>query len=346
MYPNLYVMIVGHPATGKTRAISEGKRLVQTLSEFYLAPVSMTFASLVDALDRAKCGLVAKGQEATTFNSIFICVHELGAFIHKFDHEMIKGLSALYDVEPYEHERRGNSIRIRFASPQVSILCGVTPKDLLSLVPEEAWGQGFMSRFILVFSDERIIGDDFAPNVEINTTNLQADLASIANLQGQFYVTPEYHEAVKYWREEKNEEPVPSHPKLTHYAGRRRANLYKLSMVSAVNRSNTLVLTGQDFDTAMRWLLEAEMFMPDIFKAGVSNVDSQSMDEIQHFVVITDKGDGVSQQRIERFAQERVPFHSILRIIEIMERQGRIHCIGVDKRSGLRYYKSGPEPTN
>ena len=109
-------------------------------------------------------------------------------------------------------------------------------------------------------------------------------------------------------------------------------------MVSSIDRGNTLALTREDFNRAMGWLVEAEALMPEIFKAGATNVDGQAMDEIQHFVIAGDRGSGVSEHRIVRFAKERVPIHSILRIIDIMERSGLIRCVQIEKRTGIRYF--------
>ena len=39
-------------------------------------------------------------------------------------------------------------------------------------------------------------------------------------------------------------------------------------MVAAIDKSNELVLTKQDFNTAIGWLIEAEQTMPYIFQAG------------------------------------------------------------------------------
>ena len=69
------------------------------------------------------------------------------------------------------------------------------------------------------------------------------------------------------------EPPVPDHPKLIHYITRRRTHLYKLSMVASIDRSNALSLTQDDFNKALGWLIEAELTMPDIFKAGSTSVD-------------------------------------------------------------------------
>src|SRR5690348_13709860 len=106
LYPNLYIMIVGHPGTGKTRTLRVQKTLAMGLSEFHVAPISMTFASLVDRFALAKRSIVRPGEPTDEFWSMLINAEEMGAFIHKWDEEMIKGLAAFYDPDPYEHWRR------------------------------------------------------------------------------------------------------------------------------------------------------------------------------------------------------------------------------------------------
>lgn len=311
------------------------KRLMMDLTNFHIAPISMTFAAMADALFES----VRNRVDGSSFNSLYICAEEMGAFIHKYDNEMIDGLAAFYDPDPYAQRRRTNDIKFEIASPQINMVAGVTPQNLLHVLPERAWGQGFMSRVIMVFSDERIIGDDFAPQPSLNLENLAHDLTTIFNLHGRFHVTEEYRECINNWRQ-LGEPPVPTHPKLTHYITRRRVHLYKLSMVASVDRGNTLALTKDDFNTALNWLAEAEALMPDIFKAGAGNVDGAAMDEIHHFVVASDRGTGVSEQKIIHFARERVPIHSILRIVEIMTASGQLYCLGVDRRTQIKYYSA------
>jgi hypothetical protein len=115
-------------------------------------------------------------------------------------------------------------------------------------------------------------------------------------------------------------------------------------MVASIDRSNALILTEEDFDRAMLWLLEAELHMIEIFKAGALNADAAAMDEILHFILINDKGQGINEQKITRFASDRIPIHSILRVIEIMEKSGQIVCRGVDRSTKLRYYSITPSP--
>jgi len=208
----------------------------------------------------------------------------------------------------------------------------------MKFMPEGAWDQGFTSRLIMVFSDERTIGDDFAPKAISHSAGLEHDIRIINSLSGEFTVTADYREAVNNWRA-LGEIPVPSHPKLIHYVTRRRTHLYKLSMIASIDRSNGLVLTKEDFNIAMGWLIEAESTMPEIFKAGASGADSQALDEIKYFIQTSDKGKGVSEQRIVNFARERIPLHSIMRVIDVMLGSGLIYVAETDRTTFQRMFK-------
>jgi hypothetical protein len=337
MYPNLYVVLVGHPGTGKTRTIRKAKEYLLELPDYHIAPTSMTAASLIDTLMECKRFIARMPDPPLEYNSMLIAADELGAFVHKYDDEMIAVLSAFYDPDPYGHSRRGKDIKIKIKAPQLNILCGSTPSNLLKFIPEGAWDQGFTSRIILVFSDERIIGDDFA-NVTRNLSNdLLSDLKCINSCMGEYSVTEDYRNLVNQWRE-RGENPQPNHPKLTHYNTRRRAHLYKLSLVAAIDRSDARLLTADDFHRAKGWLEEAELFMPDIFKAGGISADSQAMEEIYHYVLMS--GKTVPETKLVNFARERVPAHSVVRVLEVMMKSGMIEALDLDKRTGLRQWRA------
>lgn len=273
------------------------------------------------------------------YNSMLIAADELGTFIHKYDKEMVDGLSAFYDPDPYGHNRRGKDIKIKIKSPQLNILCGTTPSNLLELMPEGAWGQGFTSRIIMVFSDERPIGDDFAAITRELSSDLVYDLKVINGLCGEFKVTEDYRNLINLWRAQ-GEAPAPNHPKLQHYNTRRRVHLYKLSMLAAIDRSNTLLLTRDDFNTAISWLHEAEAQMPEIFKAGKTGADAQAIDEIYHYCLVADIGRGVPEAKLIRFASERVPLHSVGRVLQVMEASNQIKSVSIDQKTGQRTWQA------
>ena len=161
LYPNLYVFLVGHPGVGKTRTINAAAAFLREIPDFHLSPTSMSAASLVDALVESKRSIIRLPDPPMEYNSMTICADELSAFMHKFDDEIIGNLTTFYDVVvPYAQHRRGKEIRIKIKNPQLNILSGTTPSNLIKFMPENAWDQGFTSRVIMVFSDERVINDD------------------------------------------------------------------------------------------------------------------------------------------------------------------------------------------
>lgn len=339
LYPNLYIFIIGHPGVGKNRIIRIAKRFMAELPEFHFAPTSLTGASLVDTLQASKRFIARLPDPPLEYNCSTITAEELTAFMHKYDDEMVGLLSAFYDPDPYAQSRRGRDIKIKIDRPQVNLISGTTPSNLVSVMPESAWDQGFTSRIIMIHSDERIVGDDFAGISRDLDDALIHDIKMIGALNGEFKVTEDYRKAVNDWRA-LGEPPIINHPKLLHYKTRRRVHLYKLSMVSAADRGDVLLLTRDDFNRAMGWLTEAESFMPDIFTSGSTGTDSRALDEILHYIKVADKGDGVPERHIINFARQRIPLNTIWRVIETMVGSGMITNRGVDKH-GERWFRPG-----
>jgi len=338
LYPNIYCALIGHPGTGKTRSIYKGREYYMSLEDPKLAPTSMSASSMVDALAKSKRSIITP-EGPMEYNSMYITADELSSFMKAYDEEAIGYMSTFYDLQPFGQTRRGNDLNIKIKSPQLNLIVGTTPSNLIHYMPETAWEQGFTSRIILVFSDERTIGDDFAAIDTSLSADLIHDLKSISGLVGSFQVTEDYRAAVNTWRS-LGEPPVVSHPKLIHYGTRRRVHLYKLSMVSALDRSDILMLTKDDFNRAMNWMTEAEVFMPDIFKAGAGNADAKAMDEIFHYVLTLGASGPVPERKIINFAKDRVPLHSIERVIQIMILGGMLRVVKQDFRTKMRFFKA------
>lgn len=344
LYPNLYTILVGHPGVGKTRTIMSGRKFLAELPEFHIAPTSMKMASLVDALLAAKRTVICLPEPAIEYNSMTLVVDEWTAFMHAFDDELVGGLTTFYDVVvPYEHHRRGKDIRIRIASPQLSILAGSTPGNLVKFMPDFAWDQGFASRLLLVYSNERIAGDDFLTRRREIPSEMIHDLKLIYSLQGEFTVEESYQKAVAQWRAN-DERPKPTHPKLLHYNTRRRAHLYKLSMVAAVDVGGSLRLTDREFNCALGWLEEAELNMPSIFSEGSTSVDARAMDEISDYV--RRQRGPVSEHKIVHFASNIVAAHNIIRVLHIMQVSGRLAAVEVDRKTGQTLFTASTPSTD
>lgn len=338
LYPNLYTILVGHPGVGKTRTIIEGRKFLAELPEFHIAPTSMKMASLVDALLASKRIVINHPEPALDFHSMTLLCDDWQAFMHAYDDELVAGLTAFYDATPYEQWRRGKDLKIKIPSPQLSIIAGSTPSDLIENIPARAWGGGLTSRIIMIYSADRPFGDDFGYTKRETPPEMLHDIAIINTLQGEFAVSEDFKSAVARWRDPKanDEGPKPSHPKLVHYNTRRRAHLYKLSMVSAIDRGNGLYLAGSDFIQACAWLEEAEKMMPFIFSEGFSSIDSKVMDEVLD--CMRRYGKPMPHHRLTMEISRRVPTYSVLKVLEVMWLSGRLR-----KNEANQYLANDPD---
>jgi hypothetical protein len=335
LYPNLYVFLVGQPGMGKSRSIMAASNLVrEALPDIFFGATSMTRASLSDYMNEAKRIIPKIPPPAIEFNSLVCIADEFSAFMHEYDSALVAALVEFYDVNPYSEGRRVSNIRIKIARPQLNILTGSTPSNLIHTLKDYVWDQGLMSRVIMVHSSERPIIDVFNEPARDRPPALINDLKVIWLLEGQFNVTADFGIAMHNWKTG-GFEPVPDHPKLAHYASRRFAHLLKLSMIASIDRSNELIVRLEDFNRAKQWLIEAEVTMPFIFKEGSIVPDSKIMDEIAHFV--RTRGE-VSEHLVRNFARQRVPAMHIEYIMKTMEGARILVVKNVAPKTGLKTF--------
>jgi len=248
---------------------------------------------------------------------------EWAAFSPKFDEDLIGNLTTFYDVVvPYSQWRRHKETKIIIEKPQLSILGGSTPANIMKYIPESAWDQGFCSRMIMVYSNKQEPEDDFDPARRDREMppDMVKDLAHIFGLAGEFKVSQEFRDAVNEWRAN-NESPRPDHPRLKHYNTRRRAHLYKLAMVASVDRDNSLTILGDDFNRAIGWLEEAELNVNRIFDEGIVNIDAKMMEEIVNYVR---RSGGIGEGKVVWFACTKVPSYLVYKIIDLLIHAGKL----------------------
>jgi hypothetical protein len=340
LFPNMYIWLVGDPGVGKSRAVTLAGQFLRNLPEFHIAPTSITSASLVDFMVDSKVLLTLLTQAPVEYNSGTILADELTAFTSEYDQDMVGVLTKFYDVDtPYGQKRRGKDINIFLKRPQLNMIIGVTPSNLMKYVPAYAWDQGFTSRLILVHSNEFVMIDNiFEQTIVDLPPDMVHDLNCIRSLYGEFIVDETYRGMFHQWRQSKGA-PAPTHPRLTHYCTRRWAHVLKLSMVSCVDRGDSLLITGQDFVRARDWLLEAEQTMPQIFQNTATAIDAKAQDELLYFVRTHDKGSGVKEDRIIREARKMLPINAVKATIDMLVKSGMLEQIGYDNKFELRILK-------
>jgi len=350
LYPNMYIVLVGPPGAGKTMMTNTVWHMLDALSDgsdggFHLASSSLTSASIIDDLRGAKRRIIQPDMAITEFHSLAIVSNELGVLLPEYDNSFMSKLTDIYDGHQYSERRRTKELQFKIEHPQLNLLAATTPSYLNGMLPEGAWDQGFLSRTMIVYSGETTKRSIFAEQKLHGQLqkDLQSDLRAIFNTYGKITWSEEAMAGVENWAE-KGGPPAPEHPKLQHYNSRRNTHLLKLCMVAAVCAGRKEI-TVDDFHTALDWLLELEAYLPDVFKSMVVGGDSAAMKECWYAmgVQFAKTGEPVSETLVVTYLAERVPAHSIQRILEVMV-QMKILRYATSEKAGTWYIPAPRKP--
>lgn len=329
LYANQFIFLIGPAGVGKSLCTALSYDLLSEIrtpeTPIFVAPTSVTKASLADALNKAERRIIKLNETPpiTAFNSLQVVSNELGVFLPAWDGDFMSTLTDLWDNGRYHETRRTSKIEINIPKAQLNILSATTPAYLNSLLPEGAWEFGFMSRVINIYSGETAYTDIFAEldHDGAGYKGLVADLADIYNTWGEFIITDEVKEAINAWARQ-GFNPRPDHPKLVHYSTRRLAHLLKLCIVASAASSPSREIALEHYAEALDWLVEAESYMPDIFKALKVGGDSRAIEECWHFAYqyFMKHKTPIPEHLLVSFLGERVPAHSVDRILDVMVR--------------------------
>lgn len=348
LHPNIYVLLTGGPGVGKTEAIREVRNFWDKLPDLKQAPSSVSRASLIDTLNDAKRQIVRPMQipPVVQFNSLQVAATEFGTFLTQYETEFMSTLNDLYDGVKYT-ERKRASLKEPLSIPhtQLSIIAGTTPGWLGGTLPETAWSEGFASRLMLVYSGDRVkVADPFGERTtdEELREDLTHDLQDIHSMFGQFAWSEEVIAAFRLWYSI-DLAPIPNHPRLEHYLPRRHIHFLKLCIIFSAARASDYLITLADYQSAMDMFLEAEVYMPDVFKA-MRGQDANIYDEAFNYVytLVAKEGKPISHQRLITFISQKVPYHAVLRVVEVMIQSGMIEVASVGI-GGMNTYR--PRPT-
>lgn len=302
---------------------------MKSLDGHFVASSSVTKASMMDELAAASRRIVTNHprEPVVSFNSLKLVINELGVLIPAYENEFMNILTDLWDCKDYSESRRSSKKEpIDIKKTQLNMLAACTPSYLVHLLPEGAWDQGFISRTFLIYSGERQMRSLFQDDVanEEEWKSLKDDLQDIANLYGEVSWTEGAAKLIDDFNM-RDGEPAPEHPKLMSYNIRRTVHLIKLCMVASISESNDLVIRERHFQRAFDWLIEAELYMPEIFKAMSTSSTGKIMEETWYymFTIYSKEQKPIQAHRLIQFLQEKVPVHNIETTIKMME-QGKM----------------------
>jgi len=321
LYPNLYVMLIGKPGSGKTTAMTEVYNLLSAVG-VKLAPKSTTSAALYDAV-LASVKIINNGTAFPLIYSSLSCiVDELAVWMPQYDNGLHGILCSLWD-NPIKHdEGRRTTDSKPLENPQLNMLVGVQPAYLGSILPVSAHEMGLVTRCLLVYCHERPVYElTFGEsNIEAHDTSyssLLAGLKRIHTLMGAM----QFSEAAKdilrdFHANERGIEDL----KFEHYNTRRIVSIAKLGMIASASMGNSKIVDAVHLDWAIRSLKQIEVYMPEVYKEMGKPETSKIMAEVFSWVFqkFMETRQPIQEQRILHVLESKVPIRDIQPTLKAM----------------------------
>ena len=267
LYPNQYCILVGAAGTRKSTAIKIATKLLtkagyktfsaqKTRQEKYLLDLAELQEEGVDILESNIFGDTASEEPANSF----IAADEFGNFIGAGNVDFMSILGDLWDYEGVFKYRLKNSNSVTIQNPNVSILGGITAPEFNRVFPQEAIGQGFFSRLIIVHDEPTENKYTLPPDPCADTEAALIDKLHIIKkeIKGRMIIGDAAYKLLDTiyhtWKD------IPD-SRFEHYSNRRSPHLIKLAMIIAASECS-MEISHQHLLYANTILTMTEHFMP------------------------------------------------------------------------------------
>lgn len=294
IWPNMYVVLVGPPATRKGAAIKFAKTLLDKNTLVKFAPndtggqrqglikamtdvgeseggqeeIASLMASVHAETGSTFAGIMGARDVLDKLNSVqfdtrdprtmYIVASELNSILGENNTQMLTFLQEMWDGVPYRYQLRNTEYEIK--DGLLSILGGTTPAQIALAMPSQAIGQGFTSRIIFVYADTQYRRIARPSLDEEAGKKIGGIFGSIFNkFEGAF---AESDEAAREMDRLYMRGITLNDPRFLHYVERRQTHLYKAAMCLAAGRGE-MTIELVDVQLADRLLMYTEQYMTD-----------------------------------------------------------------------------------
>lgn len=306
MFTNLYIILVGPPGSGKTRAIRAGQQCaVQAGVKLFSSKASKEacIETLCDIRDVFTYEGMTRVQSAVS--GFF---DELMAFLPVKEYEFMALLTDWYDCPSVWIYRTRSHGEERAENVFVSFIAGITPRNMVNVFGQTAFGTGFLSRINFVYCEDEHDFDPFS-NTEVESLDdLGAQLNKITSGAKALVFSDPAKAAVRSWIAE-GMPPLPSDSRFVEYNARRWMHWLKIAMLFAVSRGDS-VISDVDVGQARALLLYTEQEMPLAFEHLGQNPMAEAVKTIHRWAMLqhaTNGRKGVPESAVVRKLLDDIP---------------------------------------
>lgn len=365
LFPNMFVVLVGKPATGKGRVI---KPVIQVLKSFKLTPNStkeddlvipiggdsITVEKLTQILAAASRSIVKKetgadGKEIVKryiHSSMVFLLEELASLFRKNQDDLVAFLTQAWDAGDYTRQTKNQGCDF-IKNVCLNILAGTQPEFIINCFSSNLISLGFASRVIFIYEEEprkRVFDIEYTPEQLEARKHVMEHLKKLTSLYGRVLFSQEAKEFLEDWyenrmdKERKNRAPV-----LDGYYGRKKVHVIKLSI--AMHFADSVEMTVQ-IPSVKKALEALELIEPKMHLAlKVSGKETNNpLADIQDSIV-----NYLKHHKTVYIEEIMLTFRlrkaDLLEIIDNLRTLQLVEVSTVDGRTKLAYKEQQQQPT-
>ena len=262
IYPNLFVILTGPPASHKGTAAGIANKIVTKVEGINIGPDVTSIQSLIYDL-----GEVKKGEGTQAHCSMALLSTEWSTFLGDRDRYLCNMMCKLYDCD--ERFKKGTKTQgtDRLQNVYLTMLACSTAKQIGDCLPHSAIGGGFTSRCIFVVEDEAKHKRNPRPRLTQHEKHLKEclihDLQHIHNtLTGSFSFTYGGGEFFDDWYINRKE-MLEIDEKFHHYCDRKPIHVESVAMLLSAARGDSMRIGAGEIADSIQLLDSIEPRMPE-----------------------------------------------------------------------------------
>lgn len=288
IYPNLYVVLVGHPGRcRKGTAMQTAKDLIETVG-ISVAPSSITIEALFNEIQDAGIDGVDEYGNPIFHSSLSIMSEELMVFLDYNNGKFLSSLTDLYDCADHWEYKTKNMGSNEIIGVWLNLLGATTPHLIQTALPPDSIGGGLASRMVFVYETNRAkkvgLRTTLTPKEQALKTKLVEDLRDIHLMRGRYTLSTEAEKWFDDWYMSLDNTLPSLPPSFEGYINRRPTHLQKAAMILSASRGSTRKIEVGDFERALDLHKRTEVKMGRTFAGvGVSRL-SGVIEKMKHYI--------------------------------------------------------------
>lgn len=301
VYPNLYLIVVGPPAIGKSLPANRLMKILGSLTEEHnghlrplvnITPDCVTLESLYEYIEGSVRAIKTKHGNPEFYQHCsvsFALGDEIGLLFKQKEttHDLVLFLIKGYDCGDFKyHTKKSGKNEIKNMCVNFFGCC--TPTWITKSLSSDVIGEGFTSRAIFLWGDKKrqkttIIS--ISPEQIAAMEPVKQHFRNLSKLQGDIGLTNEAFKFLDKWVQEDCEDKRINHDKkLDYYYGRKKIHLIKTAMLCHFAERLDMTLDVWDFKNALALLNAAEMDMHKALAVATRNPLSALAEQIKKLI--------------------------------------------------------------